>query len=109
VTDGDNREWLEDDEGLSELPPNIPPGFLGESPPDFRKVDTFEPDGVNAGLIQESTWETRWLTIAILYFVFFPAAAVVLWRSKAISRRAKIIATLVGLGGVTAVAVALIR
>ena len=104
----DGREWPEDDSGLKELPPNTPPGFLGERPPDLRKVDTFEPDGVNAGLVQESTPETRWLTIVILYLVFFPAAAVVLWRSRYFSHRQKVVTTLIGAAGVIAVTIAVL-
>ena len=101
-------EWPEDDVGIPELPPNRPPGLLGESPPNLLKVDTFEPDGLNAGLVQESSYETRWLTIILLYLlvITIPVAAGVLWRSKSISRRAKIIATIAGVAGIVAVLVA---
>lgn len=87
-----------------ELPPNEPPGLLGEHGLNVMKVDTFEPDGMNAGLIQESTWETRWLTLVLFYLLFFPAAYVVLWRSKRISKRVKIVTTLVMTAGVLVVA-----
>ncbi len=87
-----------------ELPPNRPPGILGERGLNVGKVDTFEPDGVNAGLIQESTWETRWLTLVILYLVFFPAAFVVLWLSKRFTLRVKITTTVVMTAGVVFVA-----
>ena len=90
-----------------ELPPNRPPGMLGEAGLNVMKVDTFEPDGLNAGLTQESTWETRWLWIIVLYLVFFPAAAFVLWRSKRISRSGKIFATIVGLAGLVLAAIAI--
>jgi len=49
-----------------ELPPPIPPGFMGEKSPDMRREESFAPS-LNAGLIQESTWETKWLTIGLLY------------------------------------------
>jgi hypothetical protein len=67
----------------TELPPNIPPGFMGEVGPDFRRVDDFKPS-LNAGVIQESTWETRVLTIALLYFLVltFPVALYLLWRDR---------------------------
>ena len=105
----DDRDWPEQDVGIPELPPNRPPGLLGESPPDSRKVDTFEPDGLNAGLVQESTYETRWLTILLLYLlvITIPVAAVVLWRSKAISLRAKIVASILGVAGIVAAVIAL--
>jgi hypothetical protein len=81
-----------------QLPPNLPPGLLGEIGPDLRKVDEFEPS-LNAGMIQESTWETRWLTIAILYLLVFtsPVAAWLLWRDPKRSTRTKVIATAVGI------------
>jgi len=103
-----NTEWPDDDVGLTELPPNRPPGLLGESPPDLRRVDTFEPDGLNAGLVQESSYETRWLTILLLYLLIItiPVAAVVLWRSKSISLRAKVVATIVGVAVIVAAVVA---
>ncbi len=94
----------DDNEPTPELPPNQPPGLLGEHGLNVMKTDTFEPDGMNAGLIQESTWETRWLTLVILYLVFFPAAYVVLWRSKHHSRRVKITTTLVMTAGLVFVA-----
>lgn len=88
----------------AELPPNQPPGLLGEHGLNVMKVDTFEPDGMNAGLIQESTWETRWLTLILLYVLFFPAAYVVLWRSKYHSLRVKVTTTIVMTAGILVVA-----
>jgi hypothetical protein len=80
------------------LPPNLPPGLLGEVGPDLRKVDDFEPT-LNAGMIQEWTWETRWLTIGLLYLLVFtsPVAAWLLWRDPKRTMRTKVIVTLVGL------------
>ena len=94
----------EHDEEPIELPPNRPPGILGEPGLNVMKVDTFEPDGLNAGLIQESTYETRWLWIILLYLLFFPAAFVVLWTSKKISLRVKVLVTAVMLAGLAFVA-----
>lgn len=87
-----------------ELPPNRPPGMLGEPGLNVMKTDSFEPDGLNAGLLQESTWETRWLTIVLAYLLFFPVAFALVWLSKRIPRRAKIIATAAMLAGIVAVA-----
>jgi hypothetical protein len=66
------------------LPTNIPPGFMGEVGPDLRRADDFEPS-LNAGIIQESTWETRVLSIAVLYMlvITFPVALYLLWRGRA--------------------------
>lgn len=85
---------------LEELPPNIPPGMLGEVAPDVRKIDDFHPS-LSAGIIQESTTETRWLTIVLLYLLLItvPVAAWLVWRDPRRSLRVKIIATLVGVAG----------
>jgi hypothetical protein len=89
------------DRGAStELPPNIPPGLLGEVGPDLRKVDEFEPT-LNAGLIQEGTWETKWLLIGLLYLLLItaPVAAWLLWRDPRRKTRTKVIATVIGVAG----------
>lgn len=88
---------------LSELPPNVTPGMLGEVAPDLRKVDDFRPS-LSAGIIQESTTETRWLTIVLLYLLLItvPVAVWLLWRDPCRSTRVKVIATLVGIVGYVA-------
>jgi hypothetical protein len=86
---------------LEELPPNIPPGFLGEHGPDFRKVDGDGSHGLNAGVIQEWTWETTMIAVAIAYLLFFPAAYVILWRARKVPRRQQVVLTVamtIGLG-----------
>jgi len=81
-----------------ELPPNIPPGFMGEIAPDMRKPDDFEPS-LNAGVIQERTWETRWLTIVLLYLLVLtsPVAVWLLWRDPKRKLWAKVLATVIGI------------
>jgi hypothetical protein len=100
-TDRLNREL--DRGSLDELPPPIPPGFMGEKAPDMRKEESFEPS-LNAGLIQESTWETKWLTIALLYVLIItgPVAAWLLWREPRRPLATKVIATVVGIAGYVA-------
>ena len=98
-----NKEELEralDKGASSELPPSIPPGLLGEVGADIRKTDDFTPT-LNAGMLQESTWETRWLTIGVLYVLFFtaPVALWLLWREPRRTMWAKVVATIVGLAG----------
>jgi hypothetical protein len=96
------------DKGAStELPPSIPPGILGDIGGDVRKTDDFKPT-LNAGVLQESTWETRWLTIAILYLLVItsPVALWLLWREPKRTMWAKVVATLVGLAGYVALFVA---
>ncbi|MDO8964380.1 MAG: hypothetical protein Q7W30_07830 [Coriobacteriia bacterium] len=85
---------------LTELPPNVPPGFLGEVAPDMRKVDEFKPT-LSAGILQESTPETRLLTIVLLYLlvITFPAALWVLWRTPRWSVRRKVAWTAVMVAG----------
>lgn len=89
-----------DEGGLSELPPNVPPGWLGEAGADFRKVDTFRPS-LSAGIIQESTTETRWLTIALLYLLLItaPVAVWLVWRDPHRPLRVKVIASAIGVLG----------
>ena len=90
-----------DQGGIDELPPNVPPGFLGETPPDFRKVDGDEPHGLNAGITDEWTWETTMLWVLLAYIIFFPAAFIILWRSRWVSRKQKVwvsVAMAVGVG-----------
>ena len=85
---------------LQELPPNIPPGWLGEVNPDLRKPDTFKPT-LSAGIVQEATPETRGLTIALLYALLItsPIAAWLLWRDRGLSLVAKIAWSLVMVAG----------
>ncbi len=86
------------DRGVSTgLPPNHPPGWLGEVAPDLRQVDDFEPS-LNAGLLQENSQEMRWLLMVILYLtgLLAPVALWLLWRDPVRSRRAKIVSTIVG-------------
>lgn len=88
-------------DGLDELPPNIPPGFLGErvADIDLRKVDSGGPYGLNAGVIQEWTVQTTLMVVALTYIFFFPAAFVILWRSKRLTRRFKIdLSIVMGIG-----------
>jgi len=85
---------------LSELPPNIPPGLLGEVGADLRKVDDFRPS-LSAGIIQESTTETRWLTIALFYLLLVtaPVAVWLVWRDPHRSLRVKVLASAIGVAG----------
>jgi len=91
--------------GRTELPPNIPPGFMGEAAPDMRKADEFRPS-LNAGVIQEDTWETRVLTIALLYVlvITFPVALYLLWRRSAWPAWGKALWTGIMLAGYVAAA-----
>ena len=80
-------------DGLDELPPNIPPGFLGETGVDLRKVDGDGSHGLNAGVIQEWTAETTLIVVMLAYILFFPLAFVILWRSRKFSRRQKTVSS----------------
>jgi hypothetical protein len=81
-------------DGLDELPPNVPPGFLGERGPDLRKADSDGSHGTNAGIIQEWTLETTMMAVILSYILFFPLAFVILWRSRKVSRSQKIVSTI---------------
>jgi hypothetical protein len=89
---------------ITELPDNEPKGWLGEKNPDFRKVDDFTPD-LNAGLLQENDMGVVWLAIVLGYLIFFIPGFVILWMSKRVPQRTKIVATVVMVAGMVAFAV----
>lgn len=93
------------EDGLDELPPNVPPGLLGERGLNLYKEETGEPRGLNAGLLQESSAEVVWLAIFLAYVLFFPLAYVIVWRTKSIPRTRKWVVTGVLTVGVVTVAV----
>ena len=84
---------------LDELPPNQVKGLLGEKNPKLKVIDSFEPD-LNAGVSQEMDLPVVWMGIVLAYLIFFPLAYVLLWRTKYITRRNKIIWSVVGAIGV---------
>jgi hypothetical protein len=102
----DTSEELEralDKGSMAELPPNHPPGWLGEVAPNMRKADDFEPT-LNAGVLQEDTVQTRWLLILVLYLLLLtsPLALWLLWREPRRSLRAKVVTTVLGVAGYAA-------
>lgn len=105
MADDTELERALDKGALGELPPNVPPGFLGEVAPDMRKPEEFRPT-LNAGVVQESTGATRALTIALLYLLFVtsPVALLMLWRERAWGRRTKVLWTVVMVAGLLALA-----
>jgi len=109
ATDAERQAALDRalDGGLPELPPNQVRGILGERGGiHLRKEEDFTPD-LNAGISQEVDLPVVWMGIILAYVLFFPLAFVLLWRSKHISQRAKVIASVVFSVGVLAVAVML--
>ena len=95
------------DSGVTQLPPNRVRGLLGETSPDLREPESFEPD-LNAGVSQENDLPVLWMAIVLAYLLAFPLADVVLWRSRMISRRAKIAVSAVGALGIGYVALRLV-
>ena len=96
----DERELDEalDRGAMPELPPNVPPGMLGEHGLNVAKVDTFRPT-LSSGISQDSTVATRQLTILVLFLFVFtaPLAAWLLWRDPTRRLRAKVIGTIAAL------------
>ncbi len=86
-----------------ELPPNVPPGLLGERGLNIQKTDP-DSHGMNAGLTQELDGPVMWLVVVLAYLVFFPAAYWILWRSRVIPRRSKIAGTVLMTVGLVALA-----
>ncbi len=91
-------------DGLDELPPNVPPGFLGERAFRLNVTDDEGPHGLNAGVLQEWTAETTRLALALTYLLFFPAAYAILWRSRWFSRTERIVLSAVMTAGIAYVA-----
>jgi len=87
---------------LEELPPNQPRGLLGEKNPKLKVVDEWRPD-LNAGVSQEMDLPVVWMAIVLAYLLFFPIAYVILWRTRLISQRAKVVVSVVGAVGVALV------
>lgn len=77
------------DRGPGELPANRPRGILGERGLDMRKTDS--PGGsIFGGVTQEMDAGVVWLAMLAAYLLFFPAAYVILWRSRHFSLRMKV-------------------
>ena len=79
---------------VAQLPENTPKGWLGEVNPDLRKPDTFEPD-LSAGLSQENDTPVKWLAIILGFLLFFVPGLVLLWRSRWIPVKTKIVTSLI--------------
>jgi hypothetical protein len=93
--DPDELKRALDEGALRELPPNQVQGWIGERGPDMRKVDEIGKPGMNSGISQEVDAPVVFLGVLVAMVVFFPAAYVILWRSRALSRRYKVIASVV--------------
>lgn len=85
------------DSGVTELPPNQIKGILGEKGLDVGKTDEFEPD-LNSGISQEVDFPVIWMGIVfcLLTVVLAPLGLVLLWRTKGISQRARVLWTVIG-------------
>ena len=79
---------------MTELPENQPKGLLGEPGLNVGKIDEFEPD-LNAGLSQENDMPVLWMAVLLGYLIFFVPGFVILWMSKRVPVRTKVIASAV--------------
>ena len=86
---------------MTELPENQPRGILGDRGLNLTKVDELEPD-LNAGLSQENDMPVIWLAIVLGYMFFVVPGLVILWVSKKIPIRTKVVASIVMVAGVIA-------
>ena len=92
---------------MTELPENQPKGMLGETGIDVRKAEDFTPD-LNAGLSQENDMPVVWMAVVLGYLIFFVPGFMILWASKRIPIRTKVVASVVMVAGVIAFAWAVI-
>jgi len=79
---------------MAELPENQPRGLLGDPGLNVGKIDDFEPD-LNAGISQENDMPVLWMAILLGYLIFFVPGFVILWTSKRVPIRTKVIASAV--------------
>jgi hypothetical protein len=86
---------------MTELPENQPKGLLGEPGLNVGKIDDFEPD-LNAGISQENDMPVVWMAVMLGYLCFFVPGFVILWMSKRIPKRTKIVASIVMVAGAVA-------
>lgn len=88
---------------LRELPPNVPPGFLGERGLNVSKTDDYKPT-LSAGIVQERSTATDQLTMILLYVLVFtsPVAAWMLWRDRHRPLWVKLLVTALGIAGYVA-------
>jgi hypothetical protein len=92
---------------VTHLPENQPKGWLGETNPDLRKIDDFAPD-LNAGISQENDTPVIWLAIVLGYLVFFVPGFVILWMSKRMPIKTKIVTSIIMAAGVASVVLLLL-
>ncbi len=79
---------------IAELPENEPKGWLGEINPDLLKPDDLEPD-LNAGLSQENDIRVTWLAVVLGFLIFFVPGMAILWFSKRIPIKTKVVTSVV--------------
>lgn len=91
----------------AKLPENEPKGWLGEVNPDLLKADDFEPD-LNAGLSQENDIRVTWLAIVLGFLIFFVPGMAILWLSKRIPIKTKVVTSIVATALVIWLAVELV-
>jgi len=101
----DKRELTKDEQleralrgATTKLPENQPKGLLGDPGLNVGKTDDFTPD-LNAGLSQEIDMPVVWMAIVLGYLVFFVPGFVILWLSKRVPIRTKIVASIVMVAG----------
>jgi hypothetical protein len=92
---------------LARLPENEPKGWLGEINPDLLKPDDMEPD-LNAGLSQENDMRVTWLAIVLGFLIFFVPGLAILWISKRIPIKTKVVTSIVASALATCVVIALL-
>jgi hypothetical protein len=79
---------------MAELPENQPKGLLGDPGLNMGKTDDFKPD-LNAGISQENDMPVVWMAIVLGYLLFFVPGFVILWFSKRVPIKTKIVASIV--------------
>lgn len=93
---------------LPELPPNRPHGVLGHISPDMRKIEDFDM-GSDTGVSQEIDMPVVILAIILSYVLFFPIAFVIVWRTRRLNQRVRVILSAAMTAGIIVVGYQLVR
>jgi len=80
---------------VKDLPENYPKGLLGDRGLNVGKTDDFTPELNARGVSQENEMRVVWLAVLLGYLLFIVPGFAILWFSKRIPIRTKVVASVV--------------